>query len=87
MAAGGQSHSALVAGNGLRVSIKWTDMPGACLGSVSAGNGVLNGLRVVCAGFIWCRRQRHERQVARQGRHIERRQRLPAKKWIFALKH
>ena len=26
-------------------------MPGACLGSISAGNGVLNGLRVVCAGF------------------------------------
>jgi hypothetical protein len=50
-AAGGQSHSALVAGHGLRVSTKWTDMPGACLGSVSAGNGVLNGLRVVCAGF------------------------------------
>jgi hypothetical protein len=26
-------------------------MPGACLGSISAGNGVLNGLGVVCAGL------------------------------------
>ena len=50
-AAGGWLHSTLVAGDGPRACIKWTDMSGACLGSIFAGNGALHGLGVVCAGF------------------------------------